>query len=80
VAINGKAPPVADVVRTWPARRIVTEQGESPQGLAIRLLVDRAAASAEIDMGDAARFWPTDEALARWKTLAHEGRAVVVYE
>jgi DNA polymerase III subunit alpha len=80
VAINGKAPPVADVVRTWPARRIVTEQGESPQGLAIRLLVNRAAASAEIDMGDAARFWPTDEALARWKTLAHEGRAVVVYE
>jgi DNA polymerase III subunit alpha len=80
VAVNGKAPPVADVLRTWPARKVETEQGELRQGLLIRLLVRRSSASAELDLGDAARFWPTDEALARWKTLAHEGRASVVYE
>jgi DNA polymerase-3 subunit alpha len=34
----------------------------------------------EVDLGDSARFWPADEALARWRTLAHEGQARVVYE
>ena len=80
VAVNGKAPPVADVIRTWPARKLATEQGETQLGLSIRLQLRREAAQAELDLGDAARFWPSDEALARWKTLAHEGRAAVVYE
>ena len=80
VAVNGKAPPVADVIRTWPARTLATEQGQTQQGLAIRLQLQRQAVQAELDLGDAARFWPSDEALARWKTLAHEGRAAVVYE
>ena len=34
----------------------------------------------EIDLGDGSRFWPADEALARWRALAHEGQATVVYE
>ena len=80
VAVNGKAPPVADVIRTWPARKLATDQGETQQGLAIRLQLHREAVQAELDLGDAARFWPSDEALARWRTLAHEGRAAVVYE
>ncbi|MEO5771962.1 MAG: OB-fold nucleic acid binding domain-containing protein, partial [Burkholderiaceae bacterium] len=80
VAVNGKAPPVAEVLRTWPARSITTEVGEAQQGLAIRLRLHRPAVEAELDLGDAARFWPSDEALARWKSLAHEGRATVVYE
>ena len=80
LAVNGKAPPVADVIRTWPPKKFATEQGETQQGLAIRLQLRRDAAQAELDLGDAARFWPSDEALARWKTLAHDGRAAVVYE
>ena len=80
VVVNGKAPPVADVIRTWPARKFATDQGETQQGLAIRLQLQRQAVQAELDLGDAARFWPSDEALARWKTLAHEGRAAVVYD
>jgi DNA polymerase-3 subunit alpha len=80
VAVNGKAPPVADLIRTWPAKKLATEQGETQQGLAIRLHLERQAVVAELDLGDAARFWPSDEALARWKTLAHEGRAAVVYD
>ena len=80
VAVNGKAPPVADVIRTWPARKLATDEGETWQGLPIRLRLERQRMQAELDLGDAARFWPSDEALARWKTLAHEGRAAVVYE
>jgi DNA polymerase-3 subunit alpha len=80
VAVNGKAPPVADVIRTWPPKKVDTDQGELRQGLAIRLQVNRERVEAVLDLGDASRFWPSDEALARWKTLAHEGRAAVVYE
>jgi DNA polymerase-3 subunit alpha len=80
VAVNGKTPPVADVIRTWPAKTLATDQGQTQQGLAIRLQLERQAVQFELDLGDAARFWPSDEALARWRTLAHEGRAAVVYE
>jgi len=80
VAVNGKTPPVADVIRTWPAKTLATEQGQTQHGLAIRLQLERQAVQVELDLGDASRFWPSDEALARWKTLAHEGRAAVVYE
>jgi DNA polymerase III subunit alpha len=80
VAVNGKAPPVADVIRTWPPRKVETEHGDLRQGLPIRLQLKRERAEGTLDLGEAARFWPSDEALARWRTLAHEGRAVVVYE
>jgi DNA polymerase-3 subunit alpha len=80
VAVNAKPPPVADVIRTWPPKKVDTDQGEVRQGLAIRLQLRRERAEAVLDLGDASRFWPSDEALARWKTLAHEGRAAVVYE
>jgi DNA polymerase-3 subunit alpha len=80
VEINGTTPPVADVLRLWPARRVETEQGELPQGLAIRLRLSRSAALAEIELGDEARFWPCDEALGRWRSLAQGGEAMVVYE
>jgi DNA polymerase III subunit alpha len=80
VAVNGKAPPVADVIKTWPPRRVESSQGETQQGLTVRLQLTREHAEGAIDLGDQARFWPSDEALARWRTLAHEGRAAVVYE
>jgi DNA polymerase-3 subunit alpha len=37
-----------------------------------------APSLAELDLGDEARFWPSDEALARWRSLAARGE--VVYE
>jgi DNA polymerase-3 subunit alpha len=80
VDVNGKVPPVASVIQTWPPRRVATEQGEAQQGLPIRLHVRRESAEAMLDLGESSRFWPSDEALARWKTLANEGRAAVVYE
>jgi DNA polymerase-3 subunit alpha len=80
VDINGSTPPVADVLRLWPARRVATDQGELRQGLAIRLRVRRSTVTADIELGDEARFWPCDEALGRWRSIAHGGFATIVYE
>ena len=73
-------PPVADVLKLWPMRRTDSEAGELVQGLPVRLRLKRATVTAELDLGDDARFWPCDEALARWKSVAEGGRAAIVYE
>jgi DNA polymerase-3 subunit alpha len=80
VAVNGSVPPVAEVLRDFPSRRVATEQGDLTQGLSVRLQLHRASASGELDLGDSARFYPTDEALSRWRAGAHRGEAVIVYE
>ena len=80
VELNGGVPPVADVLRLWPARRHEDEHGESVQGLPVRLRLKRPGAVGELDLGEDARFWPSDEALARWRSVAHGGAAQVIYE
>ncbi len=80
VAVNGSVPPVADVLRDFPSRRVATEHGELPQGLTVRVALHREAASGELDLGEAVRFYPTDAALARWCAAAHHGQAMVVYD
>ena len=40
----------------------------------------REHATGELDLGDSARFYPTEAALERWNAAAAHGRAVVVYE
>jgi len=42
--------------------------------------VRRTTATAELHLGDAARFFPTDAALASWTAQAHKGLARIVYE
>jgi DNA polymerase-3 subunit alpha len=79
VLLNGVPPPVAEVLRHWPARRLPTEQGDLPQGLGVRLRLRRVDATADLDLGDDGRFWPCDEALARWRSVAQDGQASVVY-
>ena len=80
VEVNGSVPPVAEVLRTHPARRIATEHGSLPQGLCVRLLLQRDHATAELDLGEAARFYPSDAALECWRQSAHGRQATVVYE
>ncbi len=79
VAVTGEAPPVADLVREFPPRRVATEDGELVQGLPVRLLLKRERAVGEVDLGDAARIFPSDAALERWARCA-QGGARVVYE
>jgi DNA polymerase-3 subunit alpha len=78
--LDGDVKPLADVVRTWPPQREPADQGERVRGLPLRLQIARPTATAEVDLGDAGRFWPTDEALARLKSLAAAGQAAIVYE
>ncbi|MBC7954685.1 MAG: DNA polymerase III subunit alpha [Cytophagales bacterium] len=79
VEVNGSVPPVAEVLREFPSRRVNTEQGPVAQGLGVRLVLQRGAASGELDLGEEGRFFPTDDALARWREGSH-GKARVVYE
>jgi DNA polymerase-3 subunit alpha len=80
VEVNGSIPPVAEVLRDFPSRRVVTDRGELARGLTVRLQLLRERASAELDLGDSARFYPTDAAIDRWRAGAHNGRAAVVYD
>jgi len=79
VQLNGVPPPVADVLRHWPARKRSTEQGELSMGLGVRLRLRRADAVADLDLGEEGRFWPCDEALARWRSAAQDQQATIVY-
>ncbi|MET0382811.1 MAG: DNA polymerase III subunit alpha [Burkholderiaceae bacterium] len=80
VQAQGDVAPLADLVRQWPARRSATEHGESVQGLGVRVKVRVDGAVAELDLGDRGRFWPSDDALARWKSLLPAQPPQVVYD
>jgi DNA polymerase-3 subunit alpha len=80
VAVNGKAPDIERLVRDFPARREMTEQGELVRGLPVRLAVRRDAATAELQLGEDAKFFPSDAALASWMAQADQGQAQIVYE
>jgi DNA polymerase-3 subunit alpha len=84
VYVNGAVPPVAELLRDFPVRHVVTEHGELPQGLSVRLHLHRSAANGEVtgdlDLGEQARFYPSDEALERWRAAAEGRKARVVYE
>jgi DNA polymerase-3 subunit alpha len=80
VAVNGHTPDVPRLLRDFPAVREMSEQGELVRGLPVRFVVLRDDARAEVQLGDEARFFPTDAALASWMAQAHQGQATVVYE
>ena len=84
VAVNGRAPEVARLVKAFPPQREVTEQGELVRGLPVRLSLSRQgegiAASAEVQLGEQAHFFPTDAALAGWIAQAEGGQAVIAYD
>jgi DNA polymerase-3 subunit alpha len=84
VAVNAAAPDISRLVKEFPARREMTEQGELLRGLPVRLSVERQHATvrarAELQLGDEARFFPSDAALASWSAQAAQGQAVIVYD
>jgi DNA polymerase III subunit alpha len=80
VAVNGAAPDISRLVRDFPPRSDVANQGEPSRGLPVRLSLRREGATAELQLGDAAKFFPTDAALASWTAQADNGLAKIVYE
>jgi DNA polymerase-3 subunit alpha len=80
VAVNGTAPDNQRLVRELPPKKEKSEQGELVRGLGVRLVVQRDAATAELQLGEQAKFFPTDAALASWMAQAHQGLAQIVYE
>jgi DNA polymerase-3 subunit alpha len=80
VAVNGKAPDIARLVKDFPPRSEQSEHGELVQGLPVRLTLARGGAQVELQLGERARFFPTDAALASWTAQADAGKAAVVYE
>jgi DNA polymerase III subunit alpha len=71
-------PPIGELLRDFPPRRLASEHGETLQGLGVRLVLQRERAVGEVDLGEDARFFPTDRALASWRVATH-GEASVVY-
>jgi DNA polymerase-3 subunit alpha len=84
VSVNGRAPEVAKLVKAFPPQREMTEQGELMRGLPVRLKLERkadnVAASAELSLGEQAKFFPSDAALSSWIAQADQGKAEIVYE
>jgi DNA polymerase III subunit alpha len=87
VAVNGKAPDLERMVREFPPKKEETEQGTLLRGLPVRYAVWREGfsengglnASAEIELGERAKFFPSDAALASWIAQAHAGDAQIIY-
>ena len=48
--------------------------------MGVRCVAEDATAVAELQLGESARFYPTDAALAAWTAQAGSGSATVVYE
>ena len=84
VAVDGKAPDIARMVRDFPPRKEVSDQGELIRGLSVRLSLRRDAkfgkVSAVVVLDERAQFFPTDAALASWIAQADQGLATIVYE
>jgi DNA polymerase-3 subunit alpha len=80
VSVNGSMPPLHELLRQWPVRRVASEQGSTLLGLSVRLRIERTDAELKLDLGEEGRFWPSDDALLRWKAVAHRGEAAIVYE
>jgi DNA polymerase-3 subunit alpha len=80
VAVNGKAPDIAQLVKDFPPRIEMSEVGELRQGLPVRLTMARGGAKVELELGERAKFFPNDAALASWTAQAEAGKAVIVYD
>jgi DNA polymerase-3 subunit alpha len=80
VAVNGTVPDIRTILRDFPPRREMSEQGELVRGLGVRLALRRDRAVAELQLGEEARFFPSDAALASWMAQADQGQAQIVYE
>jgi DNA polymerase-3 subunit alpha len=80
VTVNGTAPDVARLLRDHPAQVETSEQGDLVRGLGVRFKLLREGATADLQLGESSKFFPSDAALASWMAQAHEGQSQIIYE
>jgi DNA polymerase-3 subunit alpha len=75
---------LARLLKDFPAQKESTEQGDLWRGLGVRLalhcVADEGSARVELQLGEHARFYPSDAALASWWVQVAPGTAEIIYE
>ncbi len=75
---------LARLLRDFPAQKEITDQGDVMRGLGVRMQLTcvsaEGTASAELQLGERAKFFPSDAALASWWAQVRPGQAEIVYE
>jgi DNA polymerase-3 subunit alpha len=79
-----KPPDLSRLFKDFPAQREATELGEVWRGLGVRLALtcrsDEGAAKADLQLGEQARFFPSNAALASWWAQMAPGTAEIAYD
>jgi DNA polymerase-3 subunit alpha len=75
---------MARLVKDHPPHKEITDHGDLWHGMGVRVSMQcqsqEAAASADLQLGENVRFFPSNAALASWWALAAPGRADIVYD
>ena len=77
--VPGQWEAVDQLLKAHAAKRLASDEGETTLGVPLRLRVERDRAVADVDLGEASRFYPSDEALKLWQQLT-AGLARLVYQ
>jgi DNA polymerase III subunit alpha len=84
IDIADKTPDISRLLREFPPMKVPTEQGELQRGMSVRMSMARVAdigvVSAEIQLGDDAKFYPSDAALASWMAQSGITKTQIIYE
>jgi DNA polymerase-3 subunit alpha len=84
LSVNGRVPDIARMIQEFPPLREATEQGDLVHALGVRMSVrctgNDGVATAELQLGENARFFPSNAALAGWRAQAGSGSAAIMYE
>ncbi len=84
VDVQDKSPDLSRLLREFPPKREESEQGTFLRGMNVRLSLQRqaeiGAVSAQLQLGEEGKFFPSDAALASWMAQAGTSKAQIVYE
>lgn len=81
VRTGRQMPDIAALIKNFPPQQINAVEGvEISQGLKVRVLLQREQYQAEIDLGEASQFYPSEAALTRWRAqVGNDGQVQLVY-
>jgi DNA polymerase-3 subunit alpha len=81
---HGSRLDIARLFKDFPVQKEVTDQADLWIGLRVRMALtcvgEEGTASAELQLGERAKFYPSDAALASWWAKVTPGTAEIIYE